>query len=262
MATTMEADPTISAPNPLLLASELMRAGLEFCSIPLFAPGLLSAPRGDGHPVVVLPGFATTDAATTVLRGFLSSLGYEVHPWQLGRNMGPKTLGPARKLLTDRIAAIADEAGRAVSLVGWSLGGVMARQVAAAHGEDIRQIITIGSPFTGNPYATHLWRIYETAAGISFSDPVTQVDLAEGAAVPDAPSTAIFSKIDGITAWENCIDPLSDNTDCVQVIGSHMGLPHNPAVLMLIAERLAQAEGEWQHFDASRMPIPALYPAH
>jgi pimeloyl-ACP methyl ester carboxylesterase len=251
----------IQAPNFLLMASELFRAGLEQLSVPLFSGALLTAPRGDGHPVLVLPGFATSDASTFLLRIYLASLGYDVHAWELGRNMGMETVGPARRPLIDRIDAIAQKSGRNVSLVGWSLGGVMARQVSAQRREHIRQIVTISSPFGGNPYASNVWRQYEEAVGMRFDHPEMQLNLAEGAVIPSVPSTAIYSKTDGIVAWENCVDPHEELTDNVEVVGSHMGLCTNPAVLILVANRLAQPDGQWRHFNAREMPFPWMYPS-
>ncbi len=260
METLAKAAP-ITPPSALLMGTDIFRAGLEFMTNPLFAAAYAASPRGDGHPVLVLPGYATSDASTLLLRRYLKNLGYDVRAWKLGRNMGHSTIGPERQRLHDRVAKIAQDTGRSVTLVGWSLGGIMARLIAGTTDQPIRQIVTIGSPFTGSPYATNLWRMYERTSGKSFDHPEMVKELADSAAVPLVPSTAIYSKLDGITAWENCLDPEGENTESVQIVGSHMGLCVNPSVLLLLAERLAQPEGEWTHFDRSKMMYPWLYPA-
>ena len=206
-------------------------------------------PRGDGHPVLVLPGFIATDLSTQPLRRFLTGVGYDAHEWRLGRNLGPRAIGREGEKLVARLRAIHEATGQKVSLVGWSLGGIMARIVARRAPEAVRQIITLGSPFAGSPRATNVWRAYELFTGQRIDDPHTQAQLNEGAAPPPVPSTAIYSREDGVVAWQNCREQETPITDNIEVHGSHCGLGVNPTVLYAIADRLAQAEDEWHPFE-------------
>ena len=239
---------TIQRPSMFLALTELPRAILEFGSLPFAMPMLSSAPHGDGHPVMVLPGFVTTDRSTVVLRNFLTYLGYDTHGWELGRNLGPKAIGAQGEKLIARLDEIHEETGEKISLVGWSLGGVMARQLARRRPDLVRQIISLGSPFIGNPRATNVGATYEALTGQKFKDADLIAQLAESALPPPVPSTAIFSKEDGVVAWENCREPEDAQTDNIQVFGSHCGLGVNPIVLYAVADRLAQADGAWKPF--------------
>lgn len=238
----------IPPPSKLLALSELPRALAELGALPWFAPLLLNAPRGDGHPVLVLPGFVTTDISTGLLRRYLELLGYTPFAWELGRNLGPKAIGRQGEKLVARLDAIHAETGRKVSIVGWSLGGVMARQVARRRPDIVRQVITLGSPFTGDPRASTVWKAYEALTEHRLSDPDTQEQLRESRAVPPVPSTAIFTKADGVVSWRNCREAAGEATDNIEVYGSHCGLGVNASVLYAIADRLAQPDGEWAPF--------------
>ncbi len=243
------ASQAIKPPSSLLAATELGRAIIELGTLPLAAPMLMGAPRGDGHPVLVLPGFVTTDLSTTVLRRFLSQLGYDAHAWELGRNLGPRAIGWEGEKLIARLEAVHASTGRKVSLVGWSLGGILARQLSRRRPELVRQVISLGSPFAGDPRASNVWKAYEFLTGQRLKDPGTRAQLDESATVPPVPSTAIFSKGDGVVAWQNCIEPEADTTDNIEVNGSHCGLGVNAAVLYAVADRLALPEGDWKPFE-------------
>ena len=251
-----------AAPPSLLLAlTELPRALLELGTMPLATPMLATAPRGDGHPVLVLPGFVTTDRSTGVLRRFLTMLGYDAHSWDLGRNLGPKAIGAEGEKLIARLDAIHAKTGKTVSLVGWSLGGMMARQLSRRRPDLVRQVITLGSPIVGNPKSTNAWRTYKTLTGHDIDHPDAQEQIRESELPPPVPSTAIYSKEDGIVAWRNCIEPVDAWTDNIQVHGSHCGLGVNPVVLMAVADRLAQKEGEWKPFDRTCGLRQLAYPS-
>lgn len=250
----------IEAPSAVLALTELPRALIELGTLPLSAPLLWSAKRGDGHPVLVLPGFVTTDLSTTVLRRFLTRQGYDAHAWELGRNLGPRAIGRQGEKLIARLEAVHDATGKTISLVGWSLGGILARQLARRRPDLVRQVISLGSPFTGDPRATNVWKAYEFLTGQKLKDPDTQAQLLESHMVPPVPSTAIYSKADGVVAWQNCLEPEAPTTENIEVPGSHCGLGVNGLVLYAIADRLAQAEGEWKPFDRSGLK-GLLYPA-
>ena len=211
-----ETSSTAPLARALLLALEAPRAALEAASLGPALPWLARAPRGDGHPVLVLPGYLASDASTRVLRAFLRSLGYTPHGWGLGRNRGPHSelLGSLR----ERLAKVAGD--ERVSLVGWSLGGVFARELAKAEPARVRAVITLGSPFGDR-------------------EP------------PPVPTTAIYSKSDGIVDWQMCREGAAPHTENIELVGSHCGLGFHPLALLAIADRLAQPEGRWKPFDRS-----------
>lgn len=250
MATQAAGVASIQPPSPLLALTELPRALVELGSLgPSAAPLLALSPRGDGHPVMVLPGFVTSDMSTTLLRRFLTRLGYDAMPWELGRNLGPKAIGWGGEKLVARLADIHQQSGQRVSLVGWSLGGVMARQLSRRLPGAVRQVISLGSPFAGTPKATNVWRAYESLTGQKIDDKDVRDQLKESELPPPVPSTAIYTREDGVVAWQNCREPASDHTDNIEVHGSHCGLGVNPAVLYAVADRLAQKDGNWRPFD-------------
>lgn len=233
---------------------------VELGALPWFGPLLLSVPRGDGHPVLVLPGFVTSDASTALLRRYLELLGYVPHAWELGRNLGPKAIGRQGEKLLERLDAVHAQTGRKVSIIGWSLGGVMARQLARRRPDKVRQVITLGSPFTGDPRATNVLKAYEALTGQRLSDAETQAQLDESRTKPPVPSTAIFTKADGIVAWQNCCEPEDSATDNIEVYGSHCGLGVNASVFYAVGDRLSQADGDWRPFE--RKGLRALmYPS-
>jgi pimeloyl-ACP methyl ester carboxylesterase len=238
----------IAPPSLFLAASELPRALAEFGSLPFSLPLMSQMPRGDGHPVLVLPGFVTSDSSTMPLRKCLDRLGYQTYGWELGRNLGSKAIGQEGERLASRLDQIFSDAGRKVSLVGWSLGGTMARQLSRRRADSVRQIITLGSPISGDPRATNAWRLYQHLTGQKIADEATKALLRESALPPPVPSTAIFSKNDGVVAWQNCLEPEDVWTDNIEVRGSHCGLGVNPVVIYAIADRLAQPEAEWAPF--------------
>ena len=143
-----------------------------------------------------------------------------------------------------------DTHGRKVSLVGWSLGGLYARQLAKMMPERVRSVITLGSPFAAGPKATNAWRVYEMASGRR----ADEEDARFGgslSAPPPVPTTAIFSRTDGICAWQGCMEKTSATSESIEVESSHCGMGHHPAAVYAVADRLAQPEGEWAPFDRS-----------
>ena len=163
--------------------------------------------------------------------------------------MGPKAIGRQGEKLIDRVLAVHEATGQKVSLVGWSLGGVMARLVAKRVPHAIRQVITLGSPFSGSPKASNVWRAYEYLTGQKVDAEHTKAQLHEVSAPPPVPSTAIYSRADGVVAWQNCCEEIGPMSDNIEVHGSHCGLGVNASVLYAIADRLAQAEDEWHPFE-------------
>ena len=252
---------SLKPPSALLALTELPRAIAEWGSLAVSMGTLLAtAPRGDGHPVLVLPGFMTSDTSTRVLRRFLKALGYDAHSWNLGRNLGPRAIGAQGEKLVERLREVHEATGQKVSLVGWSLGGVMARLLARRAPDAIRQVITLGSPFNGSPKSSNVWRLYELMSGSKVDGAHTQDMIAEIAAPPLVPFSAIYSKGDGVVAWQTCRDDESATSENIEVHGSHMGLGVNPSVLTAVADRLAQKPGEWRRFDRSKLKHGWMYP--
>jgi pimeloyl-ACP methyl ester carboxylesterase len=209
------------------------RAAPEFAAFVGLAGILLaSVSRGDAHPVMVLPGLGGGDGSTGPLRWFLDRLGYRTHGWGLGTNTGRGRCVPVG--LDERLAALVDEHGQRVSVVGWSLGGVYATALAARASQRVRSVITLGSPLAGRS---------EVPAGV--------------------PTTSVFSRSDSVVPWRASMLPTGALRENVEVRGSHLGLGHNPAVLVVVADRLSQREGAWRPFVAPRWAerwIPAPTP--
>ena len=237
-------DPGLSPPRLALLALEL-RAPLEFASVLPSWRTLARAPRGDGHPVIVFPGLGANDATTIPLRRYLSSLDYQAHGWDQGFNFGPRdgVLQRAR----DNLARAVQTNGRKASLIGWSLGGIYARELAKEMPDHVRSVITLGSPFAGHPRSTNAWRIYELASGRDVEREQDEYDLPSA---PAQPTTSIYSRSDGIVAWQGSIQQTDHGqTENIEVISSHLGIVLHPSAWWAVADRLAQAEGVWRPFD-------------
>lgn len=231
-----------SAPSLLLLAMEV-RAFWECGAALALYPALRRAPKSDGHPLLVLPGLAAGDSSTFLLRYFLSGRGVQPYPWEAGINTGRLHL---LDKTVDNIKRLADKHGRKVSLLGWSMGGVFAREAAKLQPDLVRQVITLGSPFNGHPKMTNAWRIYELTSGTKID---SGPDYKALAVPPPVPFTSIYSRSDGIVNWRLSVERAGAQAESIAVFASHFGLGMNPAVLYLIAERLAQKEGEWQPFS-------------
>lgn len=233
------------APGWWYLVAEA-RAPLEAAALLPALPALLRAPRGDGHHVIVIPPFGAGDAFTRILREYLSRLGYRVHPW--GR---PEILAFHRlsTIALRRLDEIVEQAGGQVTLIGHSLGGIYAREVARAAPQDVRRVVTIGSPFAGDLKANVVWPMYEAATGTRIASIPDETMERLNSPLP-MPSTAIYSRSDGVVAWQTCLDREAPQAENVEVVGSHLGLLHHPAVLHVVADRLAQPLGTHEPFDS------------
>jgi len=224
----------------LLLALEWPRALAEAATLPGAWPLLRALGRGDGHPVLVLPGYWAGDASTRVLRSVLRRLGYRAQRWGLGLNLGLAD-GIAGRL-AERLETITDRHGRSASLVGWSLGGIYARELAKLAPERVRQVVTLGSPFATSPRAPDGAFLHRMVYGEGLHGERAL------APPPPVPSTAIVSRSDGIAGFRRCREQPGARAENVVVPGSHIGLGLNPLVIYAIADRLAQAEGSWRPF--------------
>lgn len=244
MATRRNPQETLPPPSLALLALEF-RAPWEFGSLLPAWPALQRAPAGDGHTVMVFPGLSASDASTVPLRRYLASLGYDTQGWSQGFNFGPRAgvLETAKRGLQEACEA----SGRKVSLIGWSLGGVYARELAKELPDCVRCVLTLGSPFAGHPRSTNAWRIYELTSG---RDIEREHDSYELKRAPPVPTTSVYSRSDGIVAWQGSIQQADHGqTENIEVIASHIGIGLNPAAWWATADRLAQPEDGWKPFD-------------
>ena len=247
----------IGAPDRLLQLAE-GRAWFELGAFMATSPLLRLAGRGDRHPVLVLPGFTATDLSTAPLRATLRAQGYWVHGWQLGRNLGPSDR--VVDDLRDRLLQLHERHGRPVSIIGWSLGGIYARELARRHPDAVRQVITLGSPFRMTERDRSSASVLVDRVSGRFSNEWANLAVHEsGRGELTVPSTAIYSRTDGVVRWHTCIDEVTDIHENIEVRGSHSGLGFNPAVVVAVSDRLAQREGRWAPFRPS-MGLGAWYP--
>jgi pimeloyl-ACP methyl ester carboxylesterase len=230
----------------LLLAE--MRGIFEFNTSLLLSPLLMRAPKGDGHPVLTLPGLLASDLSMAPMRRYLRELGYDTYAWKMGRNIG--RFSRMRAALRDRLAEIHAGTGRKVSVVGWSLGGVYARDLALQAPDLVRRVVTLGSPFANDVRATNATRLYEALSGEAVEDE-SELRKAIAGDLP-VPATSIYSRTDGIVNWRTCLQRPSETAENIEVyLASHTGLGVNAAALWAVADRLAQAEGQFRQFDRS-----------
>lgn len=242
------------APSRGLLWTEALRASTEAIAYAATLPLLAKGPAGDGHRVLVLPGLLADDTSTIALRHLLRVRGYRPYAWRLGRNIGPTRR--IRDGLFTRLDRLTSD-GEPVTLIGWSLGGMLARELARQRPEQVRAVITLGSPFRltveDDPSATHAGRVFRAfrpwhtdlldyAAGGEEGRPELQM-----------PATSIYSKADGIVPWQACVDLPGERRESIETIASHLGMGAHPHVLAIILDRLAQPVDNWQKYAPSTM---------
>lgn len=233
----------------MLLGLEPFRGATEYgLSWLLNAPLKTVCKHGDGHPVIAFPGLGTGDGSTHYLRTFLTDIGYDAHSWNLGRNLGPrKGMADMMSRLSDRLLEVYEGSGqKEISVIGWSLGGIYARELAKLHPGMVRQVITLGTPFKSTG-GTNAEGLYEILSGdISHRDPNV---LAQIAIPPPVPFTSLYSKTDGVVHWKCSIEEVGPMAENIEVQGaSHLGLGHNPIAMYLIADRLVKSKLNWTMF--------------
>jgi pimeloyl-ACP methyl ester carboxylesterase len=225
--------------------------GLYLAARPLIS----RLPRGDGHPVLVLPGLLADDISTRTLRAVLRRLGYDAQGWGLGRNIGPTAacVNGTRDLLTH----LSDKHQRPVSLIGWSLGGIFARDLARQSPESVRQVITLGSPFRlARNSQSRATKVFDRFSHLHVEHRTLPL---ESESIPlTVPATSIYSHYDGIVHWQTCLNTPGERCENIAVMASHLGLGHHPASIWAVADRLAQREGAWTPFRAPRFLRPAF----
>jgi pimeloyl-ACP methyl ester carboxylesterase len=230
------------APPLTLLVTEPVRALFDFVGARF---GGRPSAIGDGHPVVVYPGLGGGALTTAHLRSYLQHSGFDAHDWGGGVNTGPdgdfdEWLAP----WVERARSLHALHGRKVSLVGWSLGGVYAREVAKRSPEAVRQVVTLGTPF----HANHAGTLYRLLGGdTSQLTPAMKERLGT---CPPVPTTSVFSRNDGVVCWRGCLEQESALAENVEVNASHLGMTTHGEVLRIVADRLAQPEGRWRRYRA------------
>jgi len=239
--------------RPLLtnLVTEIPRTFLEMGALSMSWPMLCNLRRGDGHTVMLLPGFLASDQSTKLMRRYLQCMGYSSVGWDLGRNTGHFDLMASR--LPETFLDIVEQAGEKISLIGQSLGGVFARELARLYPDRVRQVISLGSPIRmdkSDAVASIVARMFEQSTGMTPEEMRDALEFFDENESPPVPMTAIYSKGDGIVHWEGCMEKFEDKmTQNIRVFGSHCGMAFNPSIYHIIADRLAQPENGWEKYQ-------------
>ena len=249
--TSLQGNTKHKNPSPIAFAMEPALAAAQFVEFAMLTPVLTRLPTGDGRPVLVLPGFTASDQSTAALRYVLARLDYSVHGWHLGQN-----LGPTQRIvdgLYSRFDELHERHRQPLTLVGWSLGGLYARALAARRPDAVRHVITLGSPFRlDRAEETNAGRVFDLLAPLhGLRRPHSAEFRREPYLGPPAvKSTAIFTRGDGVVPWNSCIDDAGPQTENIEVFGSHCGLGFNPAALTIIADRLRLGAEQWRPYQA------------
>jgi len=240
----MGSNASLQSPHLGMLALEPVRAMLEFARMQLADVTAANA-RGDGHAVVLFPGLGADQRLMQTLARHCEGLGYDVYHWGRGRNTGPQgDPGSWIDALAHDIDALIGTAHDQATLIGWSLGGLYAREIAKAIPHRVRQVITLGTPIKRLPNATNVQWLFELLSRNSSTiDPALARRLSEP---PPVPTTVIYSRSDGIVAWQACVGRTSALAENIEVESSHLGLIWHPDVLRIVADRLAQRRGSWK----------------
>jgi pimeloyl-ACP methyl ester carboxylesterase len=241
--------------RPPLALTLLEGRGIVEWAATYAARGVLNtAPRGDGHPVILLPGFLASDRSTTPLRKFLTHLGYDARGWGQGQNLG--RFYKVRTILEAYVDDVYAQSGQKISLIGWSLGGVFARHLALVNPEKVRSIITLASPFAVDIHANSAKKLYDR---LSQEGPAQREDLERLAGDLPVPNTSIYSKLDGIVNWQTSVAKSAPNAENIEIrLASHVGIGINPASFWAIADRLVQPDGVFKPF-AKTGPFALAY---
>lgn len=247
----MRTDETrVRRPSRALWWAELARAPQELAAFWAAYPLLALGRRGDGHPVLVLPGLLADDASTAPLRSAAEARGLAAFGWGMGPN-----LGPTPELLREvprRVARLHERYGQPVSLVGWSLGGILARELARQTPEHVRDVVTLGSPFrlrVSDPpeLSNGAGGVYHALRPLH--DPSLDDLPAESLRGPlPCPATSIYSRSDGVVPWRACLDEVDATHENVEVPASHCGLGVNPLAVAVVLDRLTQPAEEWRPY--------------
>jgi dienelactone hydrolase len=226
---------TLQAPSP----SHVMREARGLIELPrllLRFPSLARQPRGNGEPVLVVPGYGAGDGSTMVLKGYLRLLGYRARGWGLGKNHGAASDSLPR--LLRRLGNLSRRSKQKVAIIGWSFGGYLARELARERPELVRLVITLGTPVVGGPKYTAAAKSYRKR-GIDIEAIAAEVEQRNRIANLEVPVVAFYSREDGLVAWQACIDHQTPNIEHVEVKAAHLGFGFSADVYKVIAQRLA-----------------------
>jgi hypothetical protein len=224
-------------PKPTLLdILREVRAPFEFASLAFHAHALSNAPKGNAHAVMLVPGYLADDYSMRPLGAYLKYLGYDVYYTELGRNMGKVNTDMMR--LGKRVESVSQGLdGKKVTLIGWSLGGVLTREVARLFPDIVQQVLTLGTPIVGGPKFTSVGKRYAKLNNIDLE--AFELDVHQRNSIGlTQPVTSIYSKSDGVVGWQASVDIYNQHAVNIEVNGSHMGLGVNPKVWLTIADIL------------------------
>ena len=233
-----------------------LRSLLKRCTPSTRREGDATLYLGQGQPVIVFPVLGGGPGSTAPLRQLLDDAGFVSYDWGMGVDTGPRDRNLNRWLreLEEKVIDVAETEGSNVSLLGWSLSGIYARELAKRTNPLVRQVITLGTPFNtlaDDHQRCPLIKVLESGYGnlaVNLRHRLGQR--------PPVPSTSIYSKSDGLVPWQMCVERESADSENIEVDGAtHRGLPAHPKVLEAITNRLAQPEGEWRAFGA---PAPLV----
>lgn len=241
-------------PSKILLGLEAIRSVYEYGLAWLLGmPLRFICPKGDNHPVMIIPGLGAADGSTYYVRNFLHDIGYKTYTWGGGRNLGPRDgLEPLMERLVKRVNIISDDNnGQQVTIIGWSLGGIYAREIAKHAPDKVRQVITMGTPFKGDAASTNATFLYELLSkDSSHKDPDIIRRIAEP---PPVPFTSIYSKSDGVVHWHCSIENTREYSENIEIpAASHLGLGHNPISMYVLADRLKQTKDTWRPYNQDK----------
>ena len=195
-------------------------------------------PTKNGQPVLVIPGFMASGASTKSIRYLVENLGYEPYDWACGRNYGEVEKVQQVSNLIDQIYA---KKQQKITLIGWSLGGVFARVLAKEHPTKIDQVITLASPFASLTAPNNASWLFSLITGGKKVKDAAQQWLDDLAEPPTIPTTAVYTKQDGIVPWAACMNPITNKEHRnIEVNGAHIGLGYNPEVFQIIEKALSQ----------------------
>lgn len=242
----MKRNSAIAALNPSLTLLEPFRAAMEF-AFQQYATPSRAAP-GDGHPVVIFPGLGADGTSVSILRAHCQELGYEAFDWGQGFNTGPRgELGAWLEGLAQEISGQLVKHEKPATLIGWSLGGLYARELGKLLAPQLRQVITIATPFNGSADDHSAGWLSSVLGGSAASiDPAW---IERFRSPPPVRTTSIYSRSDGVVAWETCChDKCSRLVEDIEVDGSHMGMGWNRDVLNIVADRLGQPAEPWRPY--------------
>lgn len=233
----MSEDGLTQQPPPLRLLLGELRVARDWARA-RWRPSVVDSPFvGDGAPVITLPGFCASDVSMGQMRRNLRAAGFRARGWQLGANLGARPDTIAR--IHDRVSAVADREGRSVHLVGWSLGGVFAREFAKHHPDLVASVVSMGSPFSGSRRANHAWRLYRLIAGHSVDNPPIAL---HPAAKPKVPTFALWSERDGVVAATCAMGREDERDHAIRLDCGHLGFAFAPDAVAAVIDCLHEAE--------------------